>query len=151
MEFGWINLFGAGFVILLLIPNVVYALRNRGEENLCANRAMNLMEQAGRYGSIVLMWLPLLVWKFGFKSVPEMLVYLAGNGALLLVYWLVFARYMQKRTVGRALVLAVIPACIFLLSGLLLRHWLLVGSGLLFAVGHIYVTVENTKMRESGR
>ena len=151
MEFGWINLFGAGFVILLLIPNAVYALRNRGEENLCANRAMNLMEQAGRYGSIVLMWFPLLVWKFGFKSVPEMLVYLAGNGALLLVYWLVFARYMQKRTAGRALVLAVIPACIFLLSGLLLRHWLLVGSGLLFAVGHIYVTVENTKMREAGR
>ena len=61
MEFGWINLFGAGFVILLLIPNVVYALRNRGEENLCANRAMNLLEQTGRYGSIVLMWFPLLV------------------------------------------------------------------------------------------
>ena len=151
MEFGWINLFGASFVILLLIPNVVYALRNRGEKNLCANRAMNLLEQTGRYGSIVLMWFPLLVWKFGFKSVPEMLVYLAGNGALLLVYWLVFARYMQKRTAGRALVLAVIPACIFLLSGLLLRHWLLVGFGLLFAVGHIYVTDENTKMREAGR
>ena len=100
MEFGWINLFGAGFVILLLIPNVVYALRNRGEKNLCANRAMNLLEQAGRYGSIVLMWFPLLVWKFGFKSVPEMLVYLAGNGALLLVYWLVFARYMQKGRQG---------------------------------------------------
>ena len=97
------------------------------------------------------MWFPLLVWKFGFKSVPEMVLYLAGNGALLLVYWLVFARYMQKRTAGRALVLAVIPACLFLLSGLLLRHWLLVGFGLLFAVGHIYVTVENTKMREAGR
>ena len=49
MEFGWINLFGAGFVILLLIPNIVYALKNRGEKNLCDDRAMNLLEQIGRY------------------------------------------------------------------------------------------------------
>ena len=151
MEFGWINVFGAIIVVLMLIPNIIYALKNKGEKNRCTNRFMNTAEQIGRYMCVVLMWLPLLVWKFGFKSVPEMLVYLAGNGALLLVYWLVFARYMQKRTAGRALVLAVIPACIFLLSGLLLRHWLLVGFGLLFAVGHIYVTVENTKMREAGR
>ena len=149
MEFGWINLFGAGFVILLLIPNVVYALRNRGEKNLCANRAMNLLEQTGRYGSIVLMWFPLLVWKFGFKSVPEMLVYLAGNGALLLAYWLVFARYMKEKTARRAMALAVLPACIFLLSGLLLRHWLLVGFAVLFTVGHIYVTAINIKSEAS--
>ena len=145
MEFGWINLFGAGFVVLLLIPNIVYALKNRGEENLCDDRAMNLLEQIGRYGCIVLMWLPLLVWKFGFRSVPEMLLYFVGNGALLVAYWLVFARYMRKKTAKRALVLAVLPACIFLLSGLLLRHWLLVGFGLLFAVGHIYVTTINAK------
>lgn len=30
MKFGWINAFGAGIVILLLLPNVVYAIRNRG-------------------------------------------------------------------------------------------------------------------------
>lgn len=145
MEFGWINLFGAGFVILLLIPNIVYALKNRGEKNLCDDRAMNLLEQIGRYGCIVLMWLPLLVWKFGFMSVPEMLLYFAGNGALLLAYWLVFARYMKKKTARRAMALAILPACVFLLSGLLLRHWLLAGFALLFAVGHIYVTAVNAR------
>ena len=145
MEFGWINLAGGIIVILMLIPNIVYALKNRGEKNLCANKLMNAMEQIGRYGCIVLMWLPLLVWKFGFKSVPEMLLYLGGNGALLLAYWLVYARYLKRRTAGRAMALAVIPACIFLLSGLLLRHWLLVGFALLFAVGHIYVTAVNVK------
>ena len=30
-------------------------------------------------------------------------------------------------------------------GSLLLRHWLLVGFGLLFAVGHIYVTTINAK------
>ena len=145
MEFGWINLFGGIIVILLLIPNIVYALKNRGEKNLCTDRTMNLLEQIGRYGCIVLMWLPLLVWKFGFRSVPEMLLYFAGNGALLLLYWLVFARYLKERTAKRALVLAILPACVFLLSGLLLRHWLLVGFAVLFAVGHIYVTAVNAR------
>ena len=145
MEFGWINLFGGIIVLLLLIPNIVYALKNREERNLCTNRVMNVVEQAGRYGCIVWMWLPLLVWKFGFRSASEMLLYFLGNGVLLVAYWLVFARYMRKKTAKRALVLAILPACIFLLSGLLLRHWLLVGFGLLFAVGHIYVTTINAK------
>ena len=26
MEFGWINLFGAGIVILMMVPNIVYAI-----------------------------------------------------------------------------------------------------------------------------
>lgn len=151
MEFGWINLFGGVIVILMLIPNIVYALKNRDERNLCANRLMNILEQAGRYGSIALMWLPLLVWKFGFRSVAEMLLYFLGNGALLWAYWHVYRRYLKQRTTGRALALAILPTCIFLLSGLLLRHWLLVGSALLFAVGHIYVTLENAKKRKAGR
>ena len=145
MEFGWINGCGAGFVILLLIPNVVYAVKNRGERNLCANRLMNVLEQVGRYACIVLMWLPLCVWKFGFADVWEMLAYFAGNAALLAAYWIVFARYGKKKTKKRARVLAILPACVFLLSGLLLRHWLLAGFALLFAVAHYYVTARSAE------
>lgn len=143
MSFGWINVFGAIIVVLMLVPNVVYALKNRGEENRCTNRWMNLLEQIGRYGCIAFMWFPLLVGKFSFRSVPEMTLYLGGNGALLAVYWFVYARYLRERTRRRALTLAVVPACIFLMSGLLLRHWLLVVFALFFAVGHIYVTTQN--------
>lgn len=145
MEFGWINLFGAAFVILMLVPNIVYAIKNKGEKNLCTNRFMNVIEQIGRYACIVLMWLPLLVWKFGFASVFEMILYIAGNGMLLTAYWISFAVYMKRKTPARSLTLAIIPACIFLLSGILLRHWLLAGFAVLFAVGHIYVTCKNTE------
>lgn len=143
MEFGWINIFGAAVVVLMLLPNIVYAIRSRGEENLCASRAMNLIEQIGRYACIVLMWLPLPVMKFGFASVAEMLLYLGGNAALLLAYWVVFMLHMKKRRAKLALAAAVLPACIFLMSGLLLRHWLLAAFSLVFAVGHIYVTQKN--------
>ena len=106
MEFGWINRFGAILVVLILIPNIVYAVKNKGEQNRCANRFMNCIEQIGRYGCIVWMWLPLLVWKFGFASVFEFLLYLAGNGLLLAAYWFVFLLYFKEKTEKRAMILA---------------------------------------------
>ena len=143
MKFGWINLFGAIIVILMLIPNIVYAVKNKDEKNSCTNQFMNAIEQIGRYACIVLMWLPLLVWKFGFPSVFEMILYLFGNGCLLVAYWIAFALYMKKKTPSLALILAVLPACIFLLSGLTLHHWLLAGFAVLFGIGHLYVTNQN--------
>ena len=106
---------------------------------------MNVIEQVGRYACIVLMWLPLLVWEFGFAGVTEMIIYLAGNGIMLAVYITVFIFYLNKKTGKRAMILAVLPACIFLLSGILLRHWLLVGFAAVFAVGHCCVTKKNAE------
>lgn len=143
MKFGWINLIGAAIVILMLIPNIIYALRNRDEKNLCSNTFMNVLEQIGRYACIILMWLPLLVWEFGFTSIPGAILYLAGNTLLLAAYWLLFARYMKKKDAKLALMLAILPTCIFLLSGLTLRHWLLAAFAVLFGIGHIYVTYKN--------
>ena len=145
MVFGWINLFGAMFVILLIITNILYAVKNKGEKNHCINRFMNFLEQVGRYGCILLMWFPLLVWKFGFASVIEMVLYCVGNPALLATYWVLFAAYRKKKTACLAICLAVIPFCVFLLSGILLRHWLLFGFAAAFAISHVYVTSKNVK------
>ena len=145
MEFGWIDGAGAVIVALMLVPNVIYGLRNSGQKNKCKNRWMNLLEQIGRYGSMALMILPLGVWKFGFPSVAEFLMYLFGNSALLIVYWVFWGFYFRNATPKLALVLAVLPTCIFLLSGLTLRHWLLVLAAVIFGVGHIYVTRDNNK------
>ena len=151
MKFGWISVFGAIIAVLMLIPNIAYAITNKNEKNRCENRFMNLIEQLGRYACIVLMWLPFPVRKLAFASVFEMALYLAGSGTLLAAYWISFAVYMKRRTAGLALALAIIPACIFLLGGLLLRHWLLVGFAVLFAVGHVFVTVVNAKQLSEER
>ncbi len=45
MEFGWINIFGAVIVLLMMIPNIIYAIRNKDAKNLCTNRFMNTIEQ----------------------------------------------------------------------------------------------------------
>ena len=143
MRFGWINIFGAVIVMMMLIPNIIYALRNKGEQNNCTNHFMNVLEQLGRYACIILMWLPFPIGKFGFASVYEMLLYFAANGVLLAVYWIVYALYLKKKTQRRAFILAIVPTCIFLISGLLLRHWLLVFAAILFGIGHIYVARKN--------
>ena len=60
-------IFGAVIVAIMMVPNVVYALKNKGLENLCTNRFMNITEQVGRYACIILMWFPLIVWELGFQ------------------------------------------------------------------------------------
>ena len=96
MEFNWINAFGGGVMALMLAPNVVYALRCPGQKNKCRNPWVNALEQVGRYAAIALMVFPLGVWEFGFDGVGRMLLYLAGNGALLLCYWLFWFLYFRK-------------------------------------------------------
>lgn len=146
MEFGWINAAGGVIVTLMLVPNVIYAVRNPVWENRFECRTMNVLEQFGRYASMALMIFPLGVWRFGFPSVEAMLIYLLGNGILLACYWACWGLYFQKISRRRAIALAVIPTCIFALSGLTLRHWLLFLSAVIFGVGHVYVTLKNQDM-----
>ena len=137
MEFGWINLFGAGIIVLIMIPNIIYAAGQKQDATqIEVPRGLSACEQVGRYGCIILMWLPLLVWKFGFGSVEEFLIYLIGNGALLLCYYLSWMLYSRKKTLSVAMALAIIPTAIFLLSGILLRHWLLAAFAILFGFAH---------------
>ena len=141
MEFGWINLFGGIIVVLILIPNIVYALKKQGhDDETSVPKILSVCEQIGRYSCMILMWLPLLVWKFGFESAEELLFYLFLNGILILTYYLGWILYSKKPTLKSGVVLAVVPAAAFLISGLLLRHWLLVGAAVLFGISHGRIT-----------
>lgn len=143
MDMNGINLMGLIIVLLMLVPNILYALTHRGVQNACTRRGMNLIEQVGRYGSMLLMVLPLGVGSFGFRSGRAFGIWLAGMAALLVVYGILWVVYVHRAQRVVALLLAIVPSMLFLLHGLLLRHWLLVLFGGLFGVGHIYVTDQN--------
>ncbi len=34
MKYGWINVLGAVIVILMMVPNIIYAIRNKDEKNI---------------------------------------------------------------------------------------------------------------------
>lgn len=163
----WINVFGLLIIVLLLIPNIIYAIKNKNEKNLCENRFMNILEQIGRYGSMLFMVVCLKTGGYGFSSVTLFLAYFFGNALLLIAYQVVWGIcfYMTRTEVtgwvdgptstfiagkhkGKnvgvlKLFLAVIPSGLFLLSGITLGYLPLIFSAILFAIGHIYVTYSN--------
>ncbi len=64
----WINSFGLTIVTLMLVPNIIYAYRNKNIENKCNNRIINILEQIDRYCSMFLMVFNIGIFEFGFKS-----------------------------------------------------------------------------------
>lgn len=141
----WINLFGLVIVILLLLPNILYALKNRAAENKCRNKVMNLIEQLGRYGSMFLMVFHIGIDEFGFRSNEAFAIWLMGSASLLLIYWLLWLVYFRASGFFCAMMLAIIPSILFIFNGFILRHWQLVISGCIFSIGHIYVTYQNNR------
>lgn len=141
----WINIFGLVIVILILLPNILYAVKFHGLENKCKNKTMIIIEQIGRYLSIFLSIFNIGLIEFGFSSVEAFIVYFVGNTILMISYWIIWCQYFKNMVLWKSITLAIIPTAIFLLSGITLRHYLLVTSAIVFGIGHIYVTYQNAK------
>lgn len=138
-----LNPLGIAIILLMMVPNVIFALRHRDMENKCKNRLLNLLEQIGRYGCLVLMIICIGLDKFGFGSVEAFLIYLFGSALLLLAYFIFWILYGKSPSRKKALALAIIPCCLFLLCGVTLRQWPLVVFAVLFCVCHVCVTLSN--------
>jgi hypothetical protein len=104
MQFGFLNLTGFLIVALMMIPNLIYALRNPHIENKCFCKPMLIVEQIGRYGSMAMMVFPLFVWEFGFKSPEELVIWLFLLPALLLAYFIFWAVYFPHAVAVRRVV-----------------------------------------------
>lgn len=148
MAFGWLNLTGFLIIALMMIPNILFMGRTRGMEGMedkCTSKPMHILEQIGRYGCMVLMVFPLLVWKFGFASAESFVLWSALCATMLIAYYVCWIFYFRKPSLPVALWLAILPSAIFILRGVFLRHWLLTAFGVIFAVGHIYITWINNR------
>ena len=54
MEFNWINIYGGIVVALMLIPNIIFAIKNKEQKPNKSNRIINIIEQISRYACIIL-------------------------------------------------------------------------------------------------
>ena len=143
MGISWLNIWGLIIVALLLIPNIIYAVKQKNRGNKCTNKCMNILEQIGRYGSMFLIVFNIGLAEFGFSSAEAFIVYVFGNMLLMISYWFVWLLYFKKKTYWKQIALAIIPAGIFLLSGITMLHYLLVVFAVIFGTGHLYVTNKN--------
>lgn len=140
----WFNVFGLLFIIVIMIPNIVFAVKCRGGfENKWNNRAIEYMEQIGRLGCFGFMIFNIPETWFGWWSDKAFAVYLIGNALLTVLYCVLWIVYWKRNNVFRALALSIFPSVIFLFSGVLSRSILLIVSALLFAPAHILISYKN--------
>ncbi len=145
MEFNWINIFGGVIVVLMLIPNIIYALKNKEETPEKSNIVIRIIEQVGRYACMLLMIVPLFVGEFGFSPLELMFNYLICNLILLVFYYIFWMLFAKNKSLDKALALAAIPTLIFINSAISVKHWTLLVFALLFGASHIYITYKNNK------
>ena len=142
----WINVFGAVFIVVIMVPNIIYALKCRdGFENKWNNKGVEIVEQIGRFGCFGCMFLNIPGTWFGWWSDKAFAMYLIVNSILIILYCLIWIICFRKNTVFKALALSIIPAVIFMFSGIMSRSVLLIVASLLFAPAHILISYKNAK------
>lgn len=146
---GCFNAFGLLFIAVIMIPNIVFAVKCKDEfENKWNNKYVAAIEQAGRFGCFGFMIINIPGTSFGWLFDGAFYLYLIADSALVLLYLTVFIVCFKKNTVFRALALSVIPSVLFLFSGIMIRSVLLVVSSALFAPSHILISYKNEKIRK---
>lgn len=139
----WLNIYGLVIMIIIMIPNIVFAMREKNFESKYHNKFIETIEQIGRYGSMFLMIfnIPFLEYGYWFSNAKN--IYMILVGVLALAYCLTWVLYFKKATFSKAMALAIIPTLIFLFSGLISLNILLIITSVLFGVGHLTITYYN--------
>ena len=142
----WINILGLVFIAIIMIPNIVFAIKCKdGFENKWNNKSVEIVEQVGRFGCFGFMVINIPGTWFGWWSDNAFSIYLIVNMVLIILYCGIWIICFRKNTVFRALALSIIPSVIFLFSGIMSRSILLIITSLLFAPAHILISYKNAK------
>ena len=143
---GWFNVFGLIFIVVIMIPNVVFAIKRKdGFDNKWDNKFVEFIEQAGRFGCFGFMIFNIPGTWFGWWSDEAFALYLVVDGILVMLYCAIWIICFKKNSVFRALALSVIPSVLFLFSGIISRSVLLTVACVLFAPSHIAISYRNAK------
>ena len=111
-------------------------LQNKQAKNKCTSRCMNVLEQIGIYGCMLLMILSVE----GGTSDDLLAIYEVGSLMCLLLYVMMRASRCTCRKSWICMALAIVTALLFLLCGITLHAWMLTAVAVIFALSHPYVT-----------
>lgn len=140
----WFNVFGLIFIAVILIPNIVFAVKHKdGFENKWKNRYVELLEQIGRFGCFLFMIFNVPGTWFGWWSDEAFAIYLITDTLLAALYCLIWIICFKKNGMFRAFSLSIIPSVLFLFSGIMSRSVLLTVAAVLFAPSHILISYKN--------
>ena len=140
----WIHVFGLFCMIIMMIPNIIFALKCKdGFVNQYHNRFIEMIEQIGRFGCFIFMIIEIPGTSFGWLFDGARSIYMIIDMVLLIAYCMIWMICFKKESLFRSLALSMIPSAIFLLSGILRQNILLIISSILFAPSHIMISYKN--------
>ena len=119
---GWFNIFGLVFIVVIMIPNIVFAIKcKEAFENKWSNKVVELLEQIGRYGCFGFMIFNVPGTWFGWWSDEAFAIYLIVDSLLIVLYCIIWVICWKKNNVFRALALSIIPAVVFMFRAVMSR------------------------------
>lgn len=142
------NIYGLIFVIVILIPNIIFAYSCKdGFENHYENKLVEIMEQIGRFGCFISMFLviPFLNKGFWFKSGKT--IYIALGIVLVTLYcagWIIF---WKEDSIRKSLYLSIVPSLLFIESGVISGNFQLLVFAIIFAPCHILISYMNAILK----
>ena len=133
----YLNFFGLILMILIMIPNIIYAIKYKGDFGKLPQtkfwKILEVFEQIGRYGCFACMIFNIPGTYFGFTSVNLFSTYLIVDFVLVFAYCIVWI---------------FLPSFVFFFSGILSRSLLLTFSALIFAPCHIAISVKGCNIKK---
>ena len=95
----WLNIYGLVIMIIIMIPNIVFAMREKNFESKYNNKLIEVIEQIGRFGSMFLMIFNISFLNYGYWFSKAKKVYMILVGVLALAYCLTWVLYFKKATI----------------------------------------------------
>lgn len=143
---GWFNYYGLIVMAIIMIPNIVYAVKRKGgDTEPYSNKIVTTLEQIGRYGCMLLMVFNIPFTYIGFYFSFGEIVYCIGNAALLVAYILSWIFLFKHDGIVKALLLSILPSLIFVFSSVMIADIPLFVCSVLFSFAHILVSVKNAQ------
>ena len=144
----WLNYIGLIIIVVIMIPNIVFAIRNKNNfNNVYKNKIVEISEQFGRYGCLFFMVFNVPYTYFNFWFINAEFIYIIVNSLLSLTYLFCWVIFWEKNTLAKALWLSILPSCVFIFSGMMLLNVPLIVFSLIFATSHILLSIKNELLR----
>ena len=138
------NYFGIIFIIVLMLPNIYASIfKKEVFVNKFDDVLLIRIEKIGRYLCMILMVINIQDLYGGFKSVEAFVAYLGINIILLGLYYIVWFIFYKFNNIYKNMILGIIPSLMFIISGILQNHLLLIISGIVFAYAHLRIIWKN--------
>lgn len=141
----WFNYYGLAIMAVIMIPNIIYAVKHKNQVVVYDNKAAIIFEQIARYGCFAFMIFNIPYTYIGFWFSFGKIFYITVNAVLLLGYCISWSVLRNKNGIVKALLLSIIPSSVFIVSSILIASILLFVFAVIFAVTHILISIKSAK------